>query len=538
MLFVAPSPLVAGHGYHLARMYPKLAREAKLNGLFTRRGIEERATIGEYYGDPTTSVGPYTMQLQSGRLIEPTESCVARYANFAPRAGESNARFTQRGGRVYLVATRAIKPMEEIVTHMPHAPPTHPTRDANRAYAHIARALQYAKSPETRDKALRHAARAKVCAREALCAIGEANDAAFGARTKQTARKSTGGTAPRRDLASKAAARAAPEGGSVKRPQAPHYTIRASGKNEGWALFKGTPPLVNEWRLYEDDEGTMVLRNVDPGDPVHGNVDYDYAKVFGQKHDEQNVDPALEAVGEKEEIEVGGVRYTVLWRRRLMARDVQIFEVQNSGGERALVEKRTAGLAVVLDEAATEYRAEERARQESEAQADVRFRFLTSGGNVGWAQLNGVPPLVNEWKLATDASNQAVLQNVDPTDPTHGGVDYDYGALYDAGVLERVEDASEELEHNGTKLTVLWHRRLMTSDDEPFGIFDVRNADGKMMLAKRHENGDLSLLDEKEARAYRRGERKRQERRAQAHASRACASTIAALLESAVDFGA
>ena len=60
MLFVAPSPLVSGHGYRLALLYPKLAREAKLNGLFSRRGIERHSTIGEYYGDPTTSAGPYT----------------------------------------------------------------------------------------------------------------------------------------------------------------------------------------------------------------------------------------------------------------------------------------------------------------------------------------------------------------------------------------------------------------------------------------------------------------------------------------------
>ena len=93
MLSVRPSPLVSGHGYLLARMYPKLAREAKLNGLFTRRGIEERSTIGEYYGDPTTSAGPYTMQLRSGKLIEPHDSCMARFANFAPRGREANARF-------------------------------------------------------------------------------------------------------------------------------------------------------------------------------------------------------------------------------------------------------------------------------------------------------------------------------------------------------------------------------------------------------------------------------------------------------------
>ena len=39
------------------------------------------------------------------------------------------------------------------------------------------------------------------------------------ARTKQTARKSTGGKAPRKQLASKAARKSAPSTGGVKKPQ-------------------------------------------------------------------------------------------------------------------------------------------------------------------------------------------------------------------------------------------------------------------------------------------------------------------------------
>jgi len=38
------------------------------------------------------------------------------------------------------------------------------------------------------------------------------------ARTKQTARKSTGGKVPRKELATKAARRAAPSAGGVKKP--------------------------------------------------------------------------------------------------------------------------------------------------------------------------------------------------------------------------------------------------------------------------------------------------------------------------------
>ena len=101
MLFVAPSPLVSGHGYRLAQIYPKLARDAKLNGLFTRRALEEHSTIGEYYGRPTKSVGAYTMQLRGGNLIEPPETCMARYTNFARAARDANAEFVQRGERVF-----------------------------------------------------------------------------------------------------------------------------------------------------------------------------------------------------------------------------------------------------------------------------------------------------------------------------------------------------------------------------------------------------------------------------------------------------
>uniref|UniRef100_A0A8C3JNW7 Histone H3 n=1 Tax=Calidris pygmaea TaxID=425635 RepID=A0A8C3JNW7_9CHAR len=41
------------------------------------------------------------------------------------------------------------------------------------------------------------------------------------ARTKQTARKSTGGKAPRKQLATKAARKSAPATGGVKKPKSP-----------------------------------------------------------------------------------------------------------------------------------------------------------------------------------------------------------------------------------------------------------------------------------------------------------------------------
>lgn len=44
------------------------------------------------------------------------------------------------------------------------------------------------------------------------------------ARTKQTARKSTGGKAPRKQLATKAARKSAPSTGGVKKPHRYRYT--------------------------------------------------------------------------------------------------------------------------------------------------------------------------------------------------------------------------------------------------------------------------------------------------------------------------
>uniref|UniRef100_A0A8C3QFX9 Histone H3 n=1 Tax=Cyanoderma ruficeps TaxID=181631 RepID=A0A8C3QFX9_9PASS len=48
------------------------------------------------------------------------------------------------------------------------------------------------------------------------------------ARTKQTARKSTGGKAPRKQLATKAARKSAPATGGVKKP--PGFTLKHCGR--------------------------------------------------------------------------------------------------------------------------------------------------------------------------------------------------------------------------------------------------------------------------------------------------------------------
>jgi hypothetical protein len=389
-LFVAPSRRVAGQrAYPLARIFPEDARAAKLNGLFPREGLPEGATIGEYYGDPTSVVGPYTMQLHGGDLIEPPESCVARYANFAGSAREANAEFVQRGKRVYLVAKRAIRPKEEILTYKRHAPVSHPTGDVDRAYAHLASAVKYARR-EDDDKARRHAARAEQCAREALRRIGEANDAAFGARTKQGARGATGGKAPRRALAILAARRGAPATGVVKSPayysdsedaqaedaqaedaqaedaeggaererqsaeggsgldkshspglfdaspepspsarkRTRNYTMKTDGINKKWALLGGIPPLVNQWVRSTDEGGVDVIRNVDRSDPYYGDAVYEFNREIMKKVKEGKWAP----------IEHDGHTYQVMWQRVLKPKDdYAVYEMQRSNGGSRLV---------------------------------------------------------------------------------------------------------------------------------------------------------------------------------------------------------
>lgn len=218
-MYVAASPVASGVGFELARMFPRYAREAKLNGLFASRALRSGERVGEYRGeqpgprgprgrsDPSNGSyhSPYALQLSDGSLIEPGPSCAARYANFARTRHDANAELVEelvegRGGRVtraFLVATRRIAPHTEILTLMAHDPPVHPQRDAQIAYAHFRRARHHRdRERETAtgstSRAKRHERRGKRYARRALRAIGEANDLAFGARTKQTARKGAG----------------------------------------------------------------------------------------------------------------------------------------------------------------------------------------------------------------------------------------------------------------------------------------------------------------------------------------------------------
>ena len=375
------------------------------------------------------------MQLRGGRLIEPPESCVARYANFAGSAREANAEFVQRGERVYLVAKRAIRPKEEILTYMRHEPVSHPTRHVSQAHGHLARAVEYAKMHD-REKATRHAARAQEIAREALLDIGRANAAAFGhaefgARTKQTARKSTGGKAPRKDLATKAARKSAPATGGVKKPRVEYYKALATGANERWAALGGIPPLVNRWKLgYDYDGGKQVITNVDGRDPYHGKATYDFDVQFMEKADRLK------------DIQVGGHEYKVLGRRDLIE-SAKVYELESDDERRFLGIRDGAKneWRILGDEEEQKLREKESARQERRASrngasaeggakkprraTDVEYyKVLATGANSGWAALSGVPPLVNRWELKYDNGRQ-VIRNVDPTDPVHGGAFYE-----------------------------------------------------------------------------------------------------------------
>uniref|UniRef100_A0A8C3GWT0 Uncharacterized protein n=1 Tax=Corvus moneduloides TaxID=1196302 RepID=A0A8C3GWT0_CORMO len=61
------------------------------------------------------------------------------------------------------------------------------------------------------------------------------------ARTKQTARKSTGGKAPRKQLATKAARKSAPATGGVKKP---HLRFLTRGNCRRWFIYSAvlSPP--------------------------------------------------------------------------------------------------------------------------------------------------------------------------------------------------------------------------------------------------------------------------------------------------------
>ena len=77
------------------------------------------------------------------------------------------------------------------------------------------------------------------------------------ARTKQTARKSTGGKAPRKQLATKAARKSAPATGGVKKPH--RYRPGTVALREIRRYQKSTELLIRKVRLLLSSEPELIL---------------------------------------------------------------------------------------------------------------------------------------------------------------------------------------------------------------------------------------------------------------------------------------
>jgi hypothetical protein len=395
--------------------------------------------------------------------------------------------------------------------------------------------VKYARR-EDDDKARRHAARAEQCAREALRRIGEANDAAFGARGMQTARQSTGGLAPKKALATRAARISAPATAGIKKPER-EFKMLATGRNEGWAVLGGVPPLVNLWRRFTDDQGQKKIRNVIRADTYHGETVYDFDKEL------------MEEVYDNHGFYRDGDYYHVLWPRDLMNADdgFAVYELDRDG-ERVLA-KLPAGVRasdshasdwhILEPEAEREYREAERERQRAEDGSGRdeshspglfdespepspsapkhytrNYTMKTDGINKKWALLGRVPPLVNKWVRSTDEDGVDVIRNVDRTDPYYGDAVYEFNSEI---MNEAKTGKLPSIEHDGHTYQVMWQRVLKPKDD--YAVYEMQRSDGGSRLVKAYKKTvtesdptkrGFHLLSMKEDDAYREAEKKNQ----------------------------
>lgn len=106
-----------------------------------------------------------------------------------------------------------------------------------------------------------------------------------------------------------------------------HYSLSTEkgAGNHKWALFKGIPPLVNEWvSLKRRGYGNVQLRNVNPEDPYYGTNRYDFDELKKQAGLLKEVKPKPH---------MGG--YTVMWQRPMMPKDKKVvkgvFELEQDG---------------------------------------------------------------------------------------------------------------------------------------------------------------------------------------------------------------
>ncbi|NDC42205.1 MAG: hypothetical protein EBZ77_11770 [Chitinophagia bacterium] len=160
------SPIASGPAFGEARARPELAAKLMMLGLFAAGPFAKGEPIAIYRGKRTTQrpYGAYALEMSDGTAIDAKDSkCSARYANFARTRSQTNAAFVERGTRGILVATRPIARGEEIAVWNGGA------------------RVEYPPKARIED-------------------VYAANRAYFGARTKQTARRSTGGKrqSPRR----------------------------------------------------------------------------------------------------------------------------------------------------------------------------------------------------------------------------------------------------------------------------------------------------------------------------------------------------
>lgn len=81
------------------------------------------------------------------------------------------------------------------------------------------------------------------------------------ARTKQTARKSTGGKAPRKQLAAKAARKSAPATGGVKKPHRYRYVPLLSIQSLSFSIYIADSQILPSALELSHFEKSVVTRN-------------------------------------------------------------------------------------------------------------------------------------------------------------------------------------------------------------------------------------------------------------------------------------
>lgn len=127
-----PRPLKPNLGYHQKLYVDESCIPGAGRGLFAAKEIRRGDIVAEYWGDLITEEqaselyssgrGAYMYRTHDGRVMDADriEECISKYANDArgmtfQQGLVNNARFEERGKRVLLIASRTIKPGQEIL---------------------------------------------------------------------------------------------------------------------------------------------------------------------------------------------------------------------------------------------------------------------------------------------------------------------------------------------------------------------------------------------------------------------------------------